>query len=130
MYDEWNSKKLILEDFNDFIEITTPFVDMHHDFIQLYFVKEEKNNFKITDGSYILSELKILGIEIKKSRKRNEFFRTYLNTFGVQYNEKTDELFVTFSDLSEYPEKQHRLIQCILRISDMLLTSKNSVISI
>lgn len=130
VYDEWNNKRLILENFNDFIEITTPFVDMHNDFIQIYFIKEGNNNFRITDDGYILNELEMMGIEIKRSQKRNEFFKTYLNVFGVNYNEKNDELFIAFSNINEYPEKQHRLIQCILRISDMLLTSRNSVISI
>jgi hypothetical protein len=130
VYDEWNNKRLILENFNDFIEITTPFVDMHHDFIQLYFAKEGNSNFKITDDGYILNELEMMGIEIKRSQKRNEFFKTSLNVFGVNYDEKTDELFISFSNINEYPEKQHRLIQCMLRISDMLLTSRNSVISI
>lgn len=129
-YDEWNNKRLVLEKFNDFIEITTPFVDIHHDFIQLYLVKVGDNYFKITDDGYILSELKMLGIEIKSSQKRNDFFKTSLNIFGVNHNEKTDELFVTFTDVNEYPEEQHRLIQCMLRISDMLLTSRNTVISI
>lgn len=130
IYDEWNNKKLILESFKEYIEITTPFVDMHHDFIQLYFIKDKNNNFKITDDGYILNELEMLGIEIKRSQKRNDFFKTTLNIFGVNYNDTTDELFITFSNVNEYPEKQHRLIQCMLRISDMLLTSRDTVISI
>jgi hypothetical protein len=130
VYDEWNNKRLILESSGDFIEITTPFVDMHHDFIQLYFIKEADNQFKITDDGYILNEVDMLGIDIKNSHKRSEFFKTCLNMFGVNYNEKNDELLVTFNNINEYPEKQHRLIQCMLRISDMILTSRDSVISI
>src|SRR5699024_322362 len=79
---------------------------------------------------HILDELTMLGIDIKSSQKRSEFLHTTLNTFGVHHNEKTDELFTTFNVVNEYPEKQHRLIQCMLRVSDMLLTSRNSVISI
>src|SRR5690625_3339363 len=127
-YEAWNNKSLLLENFNGFIEITTSFVDLHNDFIQLYFIKESNNSFKITDDAHILNELAMLGIDIRNSKKRSDFFQTSLNIFGVKYNEKTDELFVTFSNVSEYPEKQHRLIQCMLRNSDMLLTSRNSMI--
>lgn len=129
-YEDWNNKSLDLESFNGFIEITTPFVDMHHDLIQLYFIRETDNSFRITDDGHILNELTMLEIDIKSSQKRSEFLETTLNTFGVQHNEKTDELFTSFNDVNEYPEKQHRLIQCMLRISDMLLTSRHSVISI
>jgi|SRR5690625_542158 len=118
-YNEWNNKSLVLENFNGFIEITTPFVDMHHDFIQLYFIRESDNNFIITDDGHILNELAMLGIDIKNSKKRSGFFQTSLNIFGVKYNEKTDELFVIFSNVRDYPEQQDRLIQCLLRISGM-----------
>lgn len=130
VYDEWNQKKLILENFDGFIEITTPFVDTHHDFIQLFLTIEGEKKFKITDDGYTLNELEMLGIDIKNSKKRNDFFKTTLKTFGVSFDEKSDELYVSFNNVNNYPETQHRLIQCMLRISDMLLTSRNTVISI
>lgn len=118
-YEAWNNQCLVLENFNGFIEVTTPFVDMHHDFIQLYFIKESNNSFKITDDGHILNELAMLGIDIKNSQKRSDFFQTSFNLFGVKYNEKTNELFVAFSNVRDYPEQQDRLIQCLLRISSM-----------
>lgn len=129
VYDEWNQKRLVLEDFKDFIEITTPFVDMNHDYIQLYLTRDSQK-YKITDDGYVINELDIMGINIRSSEKRKAFFNMTLKIFGVNYNDKTDELFVLFDNINDYPELQHRLIQCILRISDMLLTSRNTVISI
>ncbi|HHY74094.1 MAG TPA: DUF1829 domain-containing protein [Bacillus bacterium] len=129
LYNEWNQKKIEFEDFSSFIEITTPFVDMHHDYIQLFLTKEN-NTFIISDDGHILNELEMLGIDVKKTQKRKEFLYICLKTFGVKIDHATNELFVSFENLIEYPEWQHRLIQCLLRISDMLLTSRNTVISI
>lgn len=129
IYYEWNQQKITFENFDSYIEITTPFVDMHHDYIQL-FLSKENNQYIISDDGYTINELDMLGIDIKKSKKRKEFFNSTLKIFGVSFNNNTDELYVSFTPITEYPEKQHRLIQCILRVSDMLLTSRNTVISI
>ncbi|WP_424475351.1 DUF1828 domain-containing protein [Oceanobacillus kimchii] len=130
LFDEWNKKNISFEQYDNFIEITTPFVDMHHDFIQLYFTKESNNKYKLTDDGYIINELNMLGIDINTSKKRKEFFNTTLKIFGVTFDNRESELIVSFDNLSDYPIKQHNLIQCLIRISDMLLTAKNTVASI
>lgn len=130
LYDRWNSTQLKFEDFNDFIEITTPFVDMHNDFIQLFFSKEKDGKFRITDDGHIVSELSMLGIDINTSKKRKQFFNTTLKIFGISYDNHSDELFVLFDAIEDYPKRQHNLLQCITRVSDMLLTAKNTVASI
>lgn len=127
-YMEWAQKQIKLDQYDDFIEITTPYVDMNHDFISL-FLSKQGDHYRLTDDGYIMDELSTLGIDIEKSEKRNHFFRRTLNIFGVSYNSSTFELYVTFHSIKEYPEMQQRLIQCLIRVSDMLLTSRNRVIS-
>lgn len=129
LYDDWNKKNIKLEKFKDFIEIQTPFVDMHNDFIHLFF-SEIDNKYTISDDGHVLSELNMLGVDVSNTKKRKDYFNTKLRIFGVNFNEKTEELYVSFDDLSEYPQKQHNLIQCIIQVSDMLLTSRSNVISI
>lgn len=130
IYDDWNKQKLKLEKIDCFIEITTPFVDIHHDYIHLFLTKESGGKFIISDDGHTVSELSILGIDIKNTKKRKKFFNTTLNVFGVSFDSDTEELFVTFDDINDYPRKQHNLIQCVSRVSDMLLTSRNTIASI
>lgn len=130
LFEQWNRKQLKFEDFSDFIEITTPFVDMHNDYIQLYFTKEKNGKYKLSDDGYIISELSILGVDINTARKRKEYFNNTLKIFGVSFDDQTDELYVIFDSIEEYPKKQHNLLQCITRISDMLLTARNTVAKI
>ncbi|WP_165763794.1 DUF1829 domain-containing protein [Halalkalibacter urbisdiaboli] len=127
-YLEWTQQKLKFEKNDGFVEIVTPFVDMNHDYISL-FCSKESNGYKLSDDGYIIDELIDLGVDVKKSSKRNQFFNMTLNIFGINFDSSSLELYVTFNNLNEYPEKQQRLIQCIMRVSDMLLTSRNRVIS-
>lgn len=129
LYDSWNSKQLQLIDHKDFVEITTPFVDMHHDPLQLVFYKKD-DYFKISDDGYIINELEMLGVDVNATIKRKNFFNSTLKIFGVQYNKNDQELSITFDSLADYPKKQNNLIQCILRISDMLLTARNTVVGV
>ncbi|WP_175637040.1 DUF1828 domain-containing protein [Oceanobacillus sojae] len=131
LFDQWNKDHLSFKNQGDFIEITTPFVDMHHDLIQLYLVeKKEKTPYVLTDDGYILNELQMLGVDVNNTQKRKDFFEITLKVFGVEYNKNSNELYVTFNTLEDYPKRQHNLLQCIIKISDMLLTSKNTVVSI
>ncbi|GER75151.1 DUF1828 domain-containing protein [Weizmannia acidilactici] len=72
-YNEWNQKKIAFENFDSFIAITTPFVDMHNDYIQL-FLSKEKNQYIISDDGYTINELSILGVDIKSSKKKEKNF--------------------------------------------------------
>jgi hypothetical protein len=47
-YFKWLKDKTLLKQTQDWIEITTPFLDRHHDYVQIY-VKKENNQFILTD---------------------------------------------------------------------------------
>lgn len=126
LYNDWNSRKIEFESHNNFIEIKTPFVDMNHDYIHLFLEKNDKG-YSLGDDGYILDELGTLGINIKSSVKRKAFFEKTLSVFGVALNDPKLELYINFHDLSEYPLKQHQLIQCMIRVNDILMTARPRV---
>jgi hypothetical protein len=127
-YLRWVRQKIKWDTNDDFIEIITPFVDMHHDYISLFLSRSEKG-FKLSDDGYIVDELDDLGVNVQTSTKRKHFFNTTLRNFGVKFSENTQELYINFDDTRQYPEMQQRLIQCIIRVSDMLISSRNKVIN-
>ncbi|MCM3756515.1 DUF1829 domain-containing protein [Sporosarcina aquimarina] len=53
-----------------------------------------------------------------------------MKVFGISFYTKSNELFVTFDSLEEYSKRQNNLLQCIMRASDILLTARNTVVSI
>ncbi|WP_179867327.1 DUF1828 domain-containing protein [Terribacillus saccharophilus] len=127
-YMDWMNKQIKIHDNEDFIEIQTPFVDMHHDYISLIFTKLN-NSFKLSDDGYIIDELDQMGVSLNQKGKRYDFFEMTLKTFGINFSKSTGELYVEFKSLREFPERQHRLIQCILKVIDMLLTTREKTIS-
>lgn len=130
VYEDWNKQHLKFSQIDDFIEITTPFVDVNHDFIQVFLEKQSDKTYKLTDDGYTVNELEMRGITIKSSKNRKMFFDTTLRVFGVKYNSLTDELYVVVPSIENLPQKQNNLLQCILRVFDMLLTARNVVANI
>jgi|SRR5699024_2401990 len=129
IYNDWINKSIKFNDHVEFIEIETPFVDMHHDFIHLVLFKD-KNNFTISDDGHILNELDMLGVDVKSTESRQKYFMKKLRIFGVKHNPQSDELYISFDNLSEFPNKQHSLIQCMIHVSDMLQTARKNVLNI
>ena len=81
----------------------------------------------LSDDGYILDELQLAGITIKTSVKRKEFYERTLRVFNIKYNSITNELYVEFDDLTQFPKVQNNITQCVLRLSDMLLTARSIV---
>ena len=122
-YIDWTSRKIEFKNHDSFIEVKIPFVDMKHDYIHLFFEKTD-DGYSLGDDGYILDELDTLGVNIQASSvKYKAFFEQTLRIFGVKFNKKTLELYVTFNNVAEYPLKQHQLIQCMI----MLMTSRQRV---
>lgn len=133
IYETWSRNKIQFIENQNFIEIQTPFLDMYSDRISLYLSRTntttESQIYNLTDDGYTMNELESLDFSPYSTKKRKSYFIQTLNTFGVKYNQQTSELYIEFSDLSQFPNLQQRLVQCILKISDMLLTAQDRVVN-
>lgn len=124
IYLNWLKENMFGKQVDDFYEITTPFLDRHNDCIQIY-AKKENDNIFITDDGYILIDLKMSGIDLTDNRKK--LIEKIINGYGVQA--LNEELFIQ-SSLKNCGLKMHTLIQAILSINDLYLTSKSTVASL
>ncbi|EAC3892930.1 TPA: DUF1828 domain-containing protein [Listeria monocytogenes] len=125
-YLNWNMKKINFQSNSDFVKIETPFLDPNNDYIYLY-LERHNSQFNLTDDGYAVNELDIMGIDVRKKGKRRDYFLKTLRIFGVHFD--NGELYITFDKISDYPVKQHMLLQAIVRINDMLLTTRNKTIN-
>ena len=121
-YLSWIRSKSSQKTIGDFEEITTPFIDSHNDQIQFY-VSRSSNGFTLTDDGYTLSDLEMCGCDIK-SKKRKEFIVQIAESLGVSIK---DGAIVTEATETDIACKQHMMIQAMLKISDMFLTSSSRV---
>ena len=118
-YLKWLKNKTILKQLNDeWVEIETPYLDRHNDCLSIY-LRRYENHFELTDGGYIISDLKISGCSLDKGQRHNILLQT-LNAFGIKFK---DETLTVYASLEDFPVKKHNLIQAMLAINDLFFTS-------
>lgn len=124
-YVEWLRRSITTADVNGVCEITTPFLDRHNDHIQIY-VKQIENGFRLSDDGYIINDLEMCGCALD-TPARQKVLKTILNGFAV--HESNGELYIDAS-ATDFPRKKHLLIQAMLAVNDMFMTSKRSITSL
>lgn len=106
--------------------ITMPFLDRNNDHLDLFVIQED-DHYRITDDSYIISDLAMSGLDIFGNERRSKVLKAIINSFGVSI--KDEELYVEATS-SNLPQKKHMLAQCMLKVSDMFYLSRSNVQSI
>lgn len=124
-YYNWLKDKTVLKELGEYCEITTPYIDRHNDYIQIY-LKKEKNGFILTDDSYTIEDLIQSGCSLDTPR-RKQILQTTLNGFGVQLD--GDSLIVK-ANFDNFPLKKHNLIQAILAVNDMFYLANANITSL
>ncbi|MDA0832957.1 MAG: DUF1829 domain-containing protein [Planctomycetota bacterium] len=121
-YLSWLRQKMGVVAIGDTLEITTPFLDRHNDHIQV-FVTPTESGLRLTDDGYILSDLRSSGCEVD-TPNRKKILESILNGFGV--SEVAGELALETSR-EKFPQKKHALLQAMLAVNDMFMTSRHRV---
>ena len=123
-YVSWLKAQITVAEVEGVCEITTPFLDRHNDFLQIY-VLQEDDQYILTDGGYILADLRMGGVELN-TEKRVAVLNMMLRGFGVEKHEQ--ELRVTAQPKS-FGQKKHALIQAMLAVNDLFLVAQPRVLS-
>ena len=121
-YSTWLRNRTHLREIGDHIEITTPYLDRHHDYLQIY-AKRANGGFLLTDDGYVLDDLELSGCKID-SPKRRAILAEVLNGFGIRSNQKALEVTTSVENFSL---KKHNLIQAMLSVSDLFHLASSTV---
>lgn len=125
-YHRWLRDKTTLKPIHgDWNEITTPFLDRHNDYIQI-FAKLSEDNILLTDDGYTLNDLEISGVSID-SPKRTELLRMALNGFGIK---REGQALTVHATKGNFPLRKHNLIQGMLAINDLFYVASPHVSSL
>ena len=124
-YYGWLKRKTTLRQIDNWVEITTPYLDRHNDYIQIY-AKALDRGFILTDDGYTIHDLEQTGCKLD-SPKRQELLKVTLNGFGVQLEGR--ELQVQASR-ENFALRKHNLVQAMLSIDDMFYLSVSVVASL
>ena len=124
-YSEWLKDRTSLREVGDYVEITTPYLDRHNDYLQIY-AKRVNGEFVLTDDGYVVDDLEMSGCKID-SPKRQAMFKTTLGGFGVQAKGKALEVKASSDN---FPLRKHNLLQAMLAVNDLFYLASPTVASL
>jgi hypothetical protein len=124
-YVEWLRSKTTLRQIDNWVEITTPYLDRHNDYLQIY-AKRQNGSYILTDDGYILSDLEQSGCKLE-SPKRMALLQTTLNGFGVKLAGNAIEVEAS---KESFALKKHNLLQAMLAVNDLFFLASPMVSSI
>lgn len=113
-------------DSSDWVEISTPFIGLFNDTVDIY-AKKEGNRIILSDDGNTLRNLELSGLEISRSPKRKEILDRILLNYGVRIS--NDEL-TTEATERDFPQKKLNLISAISETADMYYLARHTVASV
>lgn len=124
-YVRWLRDKTSLRQVKDWIEITTPYLDRHNDYLQIY-ARKEDGEFMLTDDGYVLEDLELSGCKLE-SPKRQQLLRITLNGFGVDLDKGALQVRASADN---FALRKHNLVQAMLAVNDLFCLSGPTVVSL
>jgi len=106
-------------------EITTPYLDRHNDYIQIY-GRRQGDLIELTDDGNTITDLETSGCDVKAG-KRRLLLDGATKGHGVEV--KGRELLVKADDRT-FALKAHSLVQSILQVNDLFYTARPHVASL
>lgn len=125
-YVNWLEKEISVNKIDEYLEITSPFLDRYNDYLQVYAKLVNGNEIILTDDAYIINNLQMSGIDMS-SNKRKQILESFLNKYHVKLEENA---LVIKSGIEDFPQKILFLMQAMLNIDDMFMLSQNKIASI
>lgn len=127
-YTDWLYNHITQDEISEGVyEITTPFLDRHNDYTQVYVKYNKDGSVEVNDYGYIINDLMMSGFEFN-TPKRRKILKQILNRFGL--DTKDDVIYTTIHSINDLAEAKHRLIQGMIYINDMYSLSKSNVRSL
>ena len=124
-YVVWLRDKTSLREVADWVEITTPYLDRHNDYVQIY-AKKSNGAYVLTDDGYTIDDLEQTGCKLSGS-KRKALLKMTLNGFGIQLRENALEVHATRDN---FALRKHNLVQAMLAVNDMFYLAAPVVVSL
>lgn len=113
-YHNWLRDKTVLRELDGWVEITSPFLDRHNDYLQIY-ARPSEGGFLLTDDGYTINDLDISGCKLD-TPKRKQLLRITLNGLGVQ---RVDNELQVRATSQNFAWRKHSLLQAMLAVNDL-----------
>lgn len=111
----WLQGNSDLRQLDDSVEITTPYLDRHNDYFQIY-ATQDRDGFLLTDDGYVLADLEMSGLEIAKARQ-HPAFQAALGGLDVQVSD--ENVLQVRTSPADFALRTHSLVQAMLAVNDL-----------
>lgn len=103
-YHQFLKQKTVITELpsSDWIEISTPFMDVFNDTIDIY-AKRQNGKIILSDDGQTLRNLELTGVEISRSPNRKDMLQRILLNYGIHLQDNK-ELTAEASE-STFPQK-------------------------
>ena len=125
IYTDWIKQNSAQKIVNGYTEVTTPFLDQHNDMIQFY-VQRDGDEFLFTDDGYTLGDLEMNGLTL--TSKRKEMVESVAQMLNVEIKDNAITTRTTFP--SKVAEKEHIMVQAIMKFGDMFYLASPKIRSL
>ncbi len=124
-YVAWLKDKTMLRQVGDSVEITTPYLDRHNDYLQIY-AKRTNGGYLLTDDGYVIEDLQQCGCKLD-STKRQALLKLTLSGFGVKLHQNAMEVQASPDN---FTLRKHNLVQAMLAVNDLFYLAEPMVRSL
>jgi Domain of unknown function DUF1829/Domain of unknown function DUF1828 len=115
-YIAWLRDKTTLRNIRDgCVEITTPYLDRHNDYLQIY-AQKSNGGIILSDDGYTIDDLELSGCNLE-SKKRFDLLKQTLNGFGIQL--KDNRILEAHASAENFALRKHNLVQAMLAVNDL-----------
>ena len=107
------------------MQITTPHLDRHNDWLQIY-ARKKDGGFALTDDGYTIEDLLNSGCNLDTA-KRQELLKMTISGFGIQNRKNALEIHATREN---FALKKHNLLQAMLAVNDLFFLAQPMISSL
>ena len=125
-YHRWLGDRTTLRGLDGWVEVTTPYLDRHNDYLQLYIGPSSDGGFVLTDDGYTIADLEQSGYAVDAG-KRKDLLHLTLHGFGVQMHDKALRIEASEHD---FPLRKHNLVQSMLAVNDLFHLASPAIASL
>lgn len=125
-YIDFFTQRFTIEQLDGADEIVTPFTDNLNDLISIYIEYHDNDVIILTDDGNTLDELEMMGLNLKV-KTREQLLSSILSGYGVSLD--GNKLFIK-TNVNNFPQSKHALVQAILKTNDLLFTRKRNVVNL
>ncbi|WP_053037827.1 DUF1828 domain-containing protein [Staphylococcus haemolyticus] len=122
-YFNWLKQSYKYKELDSSTEITTPFLNHLNDYIRIYVDLLPNNEIRLSDDGLTINELEMFGVDIT-TKTRDRLIKNILNQFNLKLD--NDEIITDVKNES-FAQSKHNLLQGILKIYDLTMTTKANV---